>query len=137
MSRWALEYSFDVDEENDVIYAKVFGIWKADTARSYHEDFKAEVAPLLGKPWAKVVDLTNWKTSFPEVIKIIGEHMSWSRANKVSLSLYILNNPSTFRQLQEMFDAGGTKGVSQTFRTYSDAEKYLKEHWFNRKHAKS
>ena len=133
MSRWALEYSFDVDEENAVIYAKVFGIWKADTARGYHEDFKVEVAPILGKPWAKVIDLTNWKTSFPEVIKIIGEHMAWSRANNEALSLYVLNNPSTFRQLQEMFDVGRTKGISQTFRTYADAEKYLKEHWINKK----
>jgi hypothetical protein len=134
MSRWALEYSFDVDEENAIIYAKIFGIWKADTARNYHDDFKAEVVPLLGKPWAKVIDLCNWRTSFPEVIRIIGEHMSWSRANNVAMSLYVLNNPSTFRQLQEMFDAGGTKSVSQTFRTYADAEKFLKEHWINKKH---
>jgi len=133
MSRWALEYSFDVDEDNAIIYAKVFGIWKADTARGYHEDFKVEAAPILGKPWAKVIDLTNWKTSFPEVIKIIGEHMAWSRANNEALSLYVLNNPSTFRQLQEMFDVGRTKGISQTFRTYTDAEKYLKEHWINKK----
>ena len=133
MSRWALEYSFDVDEDNAVIYAKVFGIWKADVARGYHEDFKVEVAPLLGKPWAKVIDLTNWKTSFPEVIKIIGEHMAWSRANNEALCLYVLNNPSTFRQLQEMFEVGRTKGIAQTFRTYADAEKYLKEHWMNKK----
>lgn len=133
MSRWALEYSFDVDEVNAVIYAKVFGIWKADIARSYHEDFKVEVAPIIGKPWAKVIDLTNWRTSFPEVIKIIGEHMAWSRANNEAISLYVLNNPSTFRQLQEMFDAGRTKGLSKTFRTYADAEKYLKENWINKK----
>ena len=132
MSRWSLEYSFDVDEANAIIYVKIFGIWKAETAKAYHEDFVAEAQPLIKKPWAKLVDLTSWKTSYPEVIHILGQHMDWSRRNKVALSLFILNNPSTFRQLHEMFDAGRTKDVSMTFRTYADAEKHLKEHWLNK-----
>jgi hypothetical protein len=134
MSRWTLEYTFDVDEKNAVIYVKIFGIWKAETARSYHEDFKVEVEPILGRPWAKLIDLTNWKTSYPDVINVIGQHMDWSRRNEVALSIYVLNNPSTFRQLHEMFEAGNTKEISMTFRTYGEAEKYLKEHWLNNKH---
>ncbi|MFZ1683960.1 MAG: hypothetical protein WAU88_07480 [Candidatus Zixiibacteriota bacterium] len=133
MSGWALEYSFEVDEKNAIIYAKVFGIWKADTARSYHDDFKTEVEPIVKQPWAKLVDLSNWRTSYPEVIDIIGEHMEWSRLNGVALSLYVLNNPSTFRQLHEMFTAGGTKEISMTFRTHAEAELYLKDNWFDKK----
>lgn len=133
MSGWALEYSFDVDRKNAIIYAKVFGIWKADTARNYHEDFKKEVEPIVKKPWAKLIDLSNWRTSYPEVIDIIGEHMEWSRLHNVALSLYVLNNPSTFRQLHEMFSAGGTKEISQTFRTHEEAEAYLRDHWFDKK----
>ncbi|HVP06467.1 MAG TPA: hypothetical protein VMS71_01395 [Candidatus Acidoferrum sp.] len=133
MSTWSLEYSFDLDKKNRVIYAKVFGIWKRETAAAYHADFKAEVQPIIGKPWAKLIDLTNWKTSYPEVIDIIGQHMEWSRENNVAMSLYVLNNPSTFRQLHQMFTAGGTKEISQTFRTLGEAEQYLKENWLNKK----
>jgi hypothetical protein len=131
MSMWSLEYSFDVDIKNRVIYVKVFGIWKAETARKYASDFQSEVQPILGKPWAKLVDLSNWKTSYPEVIQIIGEHMVWSRKNDVALSLYVLNNPSTFRQLHLMFSAGKTKEISMTFRTLPEAEAYLKENWLD------
>jgi len=53
----------------------VHGIWKAQTARDYHSDFKEAVAPLLGKPWPSFIDLSNWKTSYPEVVEIIGQHM--------------------------------------------------------------
>jgi hypothetical protein len=133
MSKWSLEYSFDVDVKNRIIYAKVFGSWKADTARGYSDDFRVEVQPILGKPWAKLIDLTNWKTSYPDVIKIIGDHMEWSRKNDVALSLYVLNNPSTFRQLHQMFSAGGTKEISMTFRTLAEAEAYLKENWLDAK----
>ncbi len=135
MSKWSLEYSFDVDVKSRVIHVKVFGIWKAETARGYARDFQSEVQPLLGKPWAKLVDLSNWKTSYPEVIQIVGDHMEWSRKNDVALSLYVLNNPSTFRQLHQMFSAGGTKEISMTFRSLAEAESYLKENWLDKKRA--
>jgi len=97
-------------------------MWKADTARSYMEEFKNEVTPLLGKPWAKLIDLTNWRTSYPEVNAIIGKHMAWSLQNGCVLSIYVLNNPSTFRQLNQMFSKGGIKEVALTFRTMAEAE---------------
>jgi hypothetical protein len=133
MAGWSLEYSFDVDEKNAVIYEKIHGIWKAETAVSYHEDFKSEVAPLLKADWVKVVDLSNWRTSYPEVIEIIGQHLEWCINNNMVMSLNILNNPSTFRQLHLMFKIGGTKSVSHTFRTHDEARKFLQENWFSKK----
>lgn len=131
-----MEYTIDVDEEAHVVYVKIYGKWREETAESYHRDFKEELTPLLGKPWAKLVDVTNWKTSYEEVTTVIGKHMKWSRAHDISLSLYVINNPSTFRQLNQMFDKGGTKDVSYTFRTYAEAEKFLKENWIQKTESK-
>jgi hypothetical protein len=133
MNAWSLEFSFRVDADNSIIYAKIHGMWKAETAKSYHEEFKAEVSPLIGNPWAKLVDLTNWRTSYPEVSMIIGRHMAWSRQNGCVLSIYVLNNPSTFRQLNQMFSKGGIKEVAVTFRTMAEAEKHIRENWINRR----
>lgn len=133
MNAWSLEYSFRVDADNGIIYAKIHGLWKAETARGYHEDFKVEVAPLLGRPWAKLVDLSNWRTSYPEVSAVIGRHMAWSRQNGCVLSAYVLNNPSTFRQLNQMFSKGGIKEVALTFRTMAEAEKHIQENWIARR----
>jgi len=63
MASWSLEYTIDVDEKNAIVYVKVYGQWQAETAERYHAEFKKEMEPLLGEPWAKVVDVTNWKTS--------------------------------------------------------------------------
>jgi len=133
MNTWSFEFSFRVDTDNAVIYAKIHGLWKAEAARSYGEEFRKEVQPLLVAPWAKLIDLSNWRTSYPEVIGIIGRHMAWSTQNNCVLSLYVLNNPSTFKQLHQMFDKGGLKEVALTFRTMAEAEKYLKENWINRR----
>ncbi|RKX25983.1 MAG: hypothetical protein DRP45_04680 [Candidatus Zixiibacteriota bacterium] len=132
MGSWSLEYSIDVDEDNSVIHVKIHGQWKIDTAKRYHEDFKHDMEPLFGRPWAKLVDLTNWKTSRDEVTGVIGRHMAWSKANNIGLSIYIIDNPSTFRQLNEMFVKGGTKSLSHTFRTTAEAKKFLKENWLDK-----
>ena len=129
MSGWSLEYSFDVDVANRIIYEKIDGIWKESTAEDYHRDFQEEVKPLIGKPWAKLVDLLGWKTSYPGMVAVVGKHLKWCKANNMVLSLNVLNNPSTFRQLNEMFRFAGTRAISETFRTREEAEKYLKEHW--------
>ncbi len=132
MASWSMEYTIDVDEDNSVVFVKIYGQWTAETAENYHRDFREELEPLLGRPWAKMVDLTNWKTSRDEVTGVIGKHMAWSQSNDISLSLYVINNTSTFRQLNEMFARGKTKNVSHTFRTQEEADKFLKEHWMGK-----
>jgi len=136
MANWSLAYTIDVDVDNAIVYAKVYGRWRADDAAGYHRDFVKEMKPLLGKPWAKMVVLSNWKTSRDEVTSVIGKHMAWSRENGVGLSIYVINNPSTFRQLNEMFEKGGTKEISHTFRTWEEGERFLKEHWIDRPEAR-
>jgi hypothetical protein len=91
------------------------------------------VQPLLDKPWAKLVDLTSWKTSRNEVTNAIGRHMAWLKANNVALSIYVINNVSTFRQLNEMFVKGGIKDIAHTFRTWEEGERFLQANWFENK----
>ncbi|UCC45625.1 MAG: hypothetical protein JSU65_06820 [Candidatus Zixiibacteriota bacterium] len=132
MTAFSLQYSIDVDEETAVVRAKIYGLWKAETANAYHEDFINELKVLKGRPWVKVADLTKWKTSFEKVIEIIGRHQAWARKNNVQLQLYVLDNPSTFRQLNRMFDKGGTADISHIFRTMDEAEEFLKENWLDK-----
>jgi len=131
MDGWHLGYTIDVDEKNTVIYAKIHGLWKAETAENYHNDFKEEVEPLLGEPWARLIDCTNWKTSRNEVTDLVGRHMAWSRQHNAALSLYVLDNPSTFRQLNQMIIKGGTKDTARIFRKREEAEAFLKKNWLD------
>lgn len=133
MVDWSFEFSFEVDRKNHIIYEKIYGLWKKETAEEYHRQFTVEVAPLIKKPWAKLVDLLNWKTSYPEVIALLGDHLVWCRENNMQLSINVIDNTSTFRQLSKMFSGGGTEGISRTFRNRSQAEQFLREFWIKEK----
>jgi hypothetical protein len=130
MSGWHLEYTADVDEKSRLVFEKIFGVWRPETARAYHEDFQREVAPLIKQPWAKLCDLSNWKTVHPDVINIIGQHLKWCRQNNMVWSVNVISNPVTYRHLMKMFQKGGTKGISKTFRTRAEADGFLREKGF-------
>lgn len=130
MSGWSLEYNIDVDDANHIVYEKVFGVWRVSTAKDFVSDYEEEVAELIQKPWARFCDLSNWKTATPEVIDIIGAHLVWCRKNNLIWSVNIINNPVTYGQLQRMFEKGGTKEISRTFRTRQEGERFLTDQGF-------
>ena len=130
MDKWHFEYVLDADVENAVMYEKIYGVWRIETAENYNRDYIEEARDLVKKPWAKLIDLSNWKTGSPEVIEKIGEHLEWCRNNNMIWSINIINNPVTYSQLQKMFSKGGTKKISKTFRTRQEAERFLKQQGF-------
>lgn len=131
MSGWSLEYDIEVDETNQIVYEKIFGIWRVKTAESYKADFEEDVGPITNRPWVKLVDLGNWKTAEGAVIDIIGRHLAWCRNHNMQWSVNVINNPVTYNQLLRMFEKGATKEISRTFRTFAEAEQFLMEQGYN------
>ena len=130
MDKWHFEYVLDADVDNGIMYEKIYGVWRVETAENYSKDYKTEAEKLIKKPWAKLIDLSNWKTGSPEVIEKIGQHLEWCRENNMVWSVNIIDNPVTFSQLQKMFARGKTKEISKTFRSRAEGEKFLKEQGF-------
>ncbi len=130
MNKWHFQFNIDVDEPNRLVFIKIYGIWREDTARSYQDDFKREVTPLIEKSWARLVDLSNWKTASDEVITLMGEHIRWCTENNCAFAAYIIDNPITHGQLMQMVEKGQAKETSKTFRTRQEAEKFLQEQGF-------
>lgn len=127
-----ISFNFNIDlvEERRLVVAKIYGIWKKETAEAYHEEYMKVARPLLGGQWAKITNLSNWKSSYPEIIEIIGEHMRWCQENGAVYSLYIIDNPVTRNQLQKMIDSGNVSVISKLFKDYSDADKFLANNGF-------
>jgi hypothetical protein len=127
-----MHFTIDVDLERRVIISKIYGMWKKETAEEYHAEYREEAEPLVksGKEWARVVNLSNWKSSYPEITRIIGDLMRWSSENGNVLSVYIIDNPVTRNQLKKMFHHGGTGKISKTVRTREEADKILAEQGF-------
>ena len=130
MSDWHFQFNIDIDSKNLIASVKIYGVWREETAREYSEHFKEEVKVLIGKPWARLVDLSNWKTASEEVIDVIGELLQWCIENNMIHSVYIIDNPITYGQLMRMVSRGKARDISKTFRTRNEAEKYLKHQGF-------
>jgi hypothetical protein len=131
MNSWNMEYSIEVDVDNRIVFEKIYGVWRVETALAYSEDFKLEVDPLIKQPWAKLVNLSNWKTASHEVVQIVGEHLAWCREHNMAVSINIIDNPVTYGQLMRMWAKGKTKKMSQTFRTIEEGRKALRELGYN------
>ncbi len=131
MNLWSFEYSFDTDVKNQMLYGKIYGIWKVETAKEYADEMKETVKPLIKKPWAKLMDLTNWKSSHPEVIEVIGNLNKWCRQNNMEWTVFIINHQVGYGQLMRMFDSGKYSDIGKTFRTMKEGEDFLMSKGYN------
>ena len=127
---FSMNYTIEAEPERKIMREKIYGIWKEQTARSYHEDFMKEASPLIKGRWAKLIDLRNWKSSYPDIIEIIGRHLKWCKDNGMIVSVNVIDNPVTHAQLKRMFNIGGTEEISKVFRSADEADKYLFQNGF-------
>ncbi len=110
-----------------MMFVKIYGVWRVATAQSYVEDFKEEAKPLIKKPWAKMADLTNWKTAYPDVVEIVGNLNQWCRQNKMQWAVYIIANPVGKAQLTRMFESGKYSDIAKIFHTRLEGELFLRD----------
>ena len=126
----SLNFNIDAIPERKLMIAKVYGIWKKETAEAYHDEYMKIVQPFLGDKWAKLTNLTNWKSSYPEIIEIIGKHMRWCQENGAVFSVYVIENPVAQSQLKRMITSGDASSITKIFRTHEEADRFLKENGF-------
>ncbi len=123
----SMNFTIDLDEERRVVFAKIYGIWKKETAQAYHEEYIKVAQPLMGKKWAKLTNLTTWKSSYPEIVEVLGEHMRWCQEQGAEFSIYVIDNPVTQSQLQKMVESGSARSITRLVRTFEEGDKFLKE----------
>jgi len=125
-----MNFTIEVDEKRRIVFAKIYGIWKKETAEEYHEEFRKVAEPLLKDKWAKLINLTNWRSSYPEMIAVIGDHIRCSHENEAVYSIYVVDNPVTKNQLKKMITHSGHQESCLIFGTVAEAEAFLKENGF-------
>ena len=56
MNIWHFEYNLEADPVKQVMFEKIYGVWRPATAKNYVRDFEAEAIKLIDRPWAKLID---------------------------------------------------------------------------------
>ncbi|SYZ74140.1 hypothetical protein TRIP_C60410 [Candidatus Zixiibacteriota bacterium] len=127
---FSMNFTIDADQERRVIFSKIYGIWKEETAHEYHDEFMKVVQPLLTEKWVKLINLLNWKTSYPEMVAVIGEHINWCHTHNAVYSIYVVDNPITRNQLKRMIAHSDYPEECKIFASVSEADRFLKEKGF-------
>lgn len=127
-----LNFNFTIDPvpERKLLISKIYGIWKKETAEEYHEEYTKVVKPFLNDRWAKLTNLNNWKSSYPEIVDVLANHMKWCLDNGAVYSIYVIDNPVTLTQLSKMVKNGHVSSVTKFFKTYEEADRFLRENGF-------
>jgi hypothetical protein len=126
----SFHYNIDIDTKRKIAVAKIYGIWKKETALEYHEEYMDAIKPLTVGKWAKLTNLTNWKSSYPEIIEVLGEHLQWCHKNGAVYSVYAIDNPVTLRQLKKLIEESGINSAAKIFPSYSEADRFLRNNGF-------
>jgi len=127
---FSFNFTIDADMERKIVLSKIYGIWRKETAEQYREEFAKVVQPLLKEKWAKLINLTNWKTSYPDMIEEIGDHITWSHENNAVYSVYVVDNPITRNQLKKMITHSESPDACKIFKTMAEGDAFLKAHGF-------
>ena len=126
----SFHYNIDIDTDRKIAISKIYGNWKQETAVEYHEEYKEIVKPLLSGKWAKLTNLANWKSSYPEVIAVLGEHLHWCHENGAVFSVYAIDNPVTTKQLKALIEKSKVADAALIFPTIDEADKFLNSKGF-------
>ncbi len=114
-------YSIDFDESKMVSYEKNIGLWSREDYLRYHNDYVSKIAPLIGcKPWAKIVDITEYKTS--DIADVMEQHVNWMIQNNGKHSAIITDSAIVKMQINM---AVSGKIEQRAFSTQAEAVEWL------------
>ncbi len=97
-----------------------------ETALEYHEEYIETVEPLTKGKWSKITNLTNWKSSYPDIIQVLGDHLHWCHDNGAEYSVFAIEDPVTMRQLKALIEKSKVAGAALIFKSIKEADKFLK-----------
>ncbi len=126
----SFNFNIEVDSDRKIVIAKIYGIWKKETAIEYRDEYQEQVQPLIKGKWARMTNLANWRSSYPEIVEVLGEHMQWCHDNGAVYSVYAIDNPVTTKQLKAMIEKGQIGESAKIFGTIEEADKFLKQNGF-------
>lgn len=84
--------AYQLTLEKRTVWVKATGIVTVRSAGDYQRDLTQLVQPLLGAPWALVMDVRSWQPSPLAVIDILKEVTLWCFANQ--LKFVVVQQPN-------------------------------------------
>lgn len=66
---------FDIQLRGNILFVKAWGAMNAEAESLVYDTVLDAIAPLKGRPWAFLIDSTEWELGTPEFAQKLSEHM--------------------------------------------------------------
>jgi len=76
--------AFELELEDQTLWVRAFGVWTLRDVDDYVRAFRQLVAPVIGKPWALVLDVRQWQTSPAEIFAAALDNSEWCLAHQLA-----------------------------------------------------
>ncbi|WP_348733445.1 hypothetical protein [Rheinheimera texasensis] len=76
--------AFELELEDQTLWVRALGVWTLRDVDDYVRAFRELVAPLIGKPWALVLDVRQWQTSPAEIFAAALDNSAWCLAHQLA-----------------------------------------------------
>lgn len=77
-------HAFELELEDQTLWVRALGVWTLRDVDDYVRAFRELVAPLIGKPWALVLDVRQWQTSPAEIFAAALDNSEWCLAHQLA-----------------------------------------------------
>ena len=71
------------------IHIKAFGSWNFETTSRWCLEYKNHIEFIKNNPWTRILDLTLWELTTPDVRNIVDEVNTWANINNQKFEIVI------------------------------------------------
>lgn len=115
---------YKIEQHRQVIIVRFYSTWNKETAQKMCDDFLKVAKTIADKPWACLVDLSEWGLGGPEVWQPIIEVNHWCNQNNQKLEAVVCSiaiQEHILRNLQQALP----NTEPEFFSTEVDAKEWL------------
>ena len=124
-------YEFHIYPERQIIKETIFDFWTKEVAEKYYLDFIAASKPLMKKPWAKIVNLNDWRLLAVDAFPFVSNHLKWAMDNGMKFSVNILSENALSKvQIKRLLKESGTSDYTQICENEKEALEFLNKNGF-------
>ena len=117
--------SFTFEKKGQLIISRAYDAWNKETAQSMCSECLKLAQSIKDKPWAILVDLTQWEFGTPDMWEPIEELNQWANKNNQKFEAVVCSLNIQQKLLEKSHEIF-TEVNSQFFKTENDALQWLK-----------
>jgi len=116
--------TFNIDLRGQTVRVKLYDQWNYEVTVRFVQEFKLKALTICNKPWACVVDLSEWELGTPDIWELLEEGNVWSSEHNQKYEASI-SQLAVHKQIMEKTDESFSNVETKAFNNETQALAWL------------